>query len=136
MVAVPSNAVRSEERRAALRIRVSPADAVCVGGEYRLLDISRGGFALESADPFSTGGDHRFEFALLCGLTVTLQATVVHAMRASAGHGTSRYITGFALMELADGSPVDDIIDAILEERAAAGESTPSRPPIAPRPQP
>ena len=71
---------------------------VRVNEPFVLLEMSLGGFSVESCIPFPTGAEHPFEFTSVGGTTV-LRGVAIHCMRVDQGKGLPTYTCGFAFKE-------------------------------------
>ena len=87
-----------------------------------VLDLSTGGFSIESSTPLSLKDTHEFRFSLRDGVSVIVLARVVHQRAARRPTGT--HIVG---LEFLDGSPeakasrvalVNRILASPLKKRA------------------
>jgi hypothetical protein len=65
--------------------------------DVTILDLSRGGFLLESAAPFTVGSLYQFRVALKDGRWMTL--LTARSMHARARPETGSHLTGFAFVE-------------------------------------
>jgi hypothetical protein len=65
--------------------------------DVTIIDLSRGGFLLESATPFRVGSIHQFRIALADGRWMTL--LTARSMHARLRPDTDRHLTGFAFVE-------------------------------------
>ena len=65
-------------------------------GSMQLLDISAGGFSCSSSHAFDIGTRHAFQFTTSGSLTLTLQASAVHALRIQPGDAPAVFVCGFA----------------------------------------
>jgi len=93
-------------------VRISPIEFDAPADDHRLLDVGRGGFAVQSPTRFALGEEHRFEFLLSRCCSITLHA---RAMRVVDARGRTRYITGFALMTFGDDDAIADLLVAVVE---------------------
>jgi hypothetical protein len=65
--------------------------------DVTIVDLSKGGFLLESATPFRVGSIHQFRIALTDGRWMTL--LTARSMHARPQPQTARHLTGFAFVE-------------------------------------
>jgi hypothetical protein len=88
------------------------------------LDLSTGGFRVETTGPLSTGEPHEFRFNLRDGVSVIVLARVAH-QRAIPKRASGMHVIG---LEFLDGSPeakasrtalVDRILAETLKKRPA-----------------
>jgi len=105
------------DRRGSLRIEVPVGDADTIVTDGRLLNVSPGGFALESTTPFDSGL-HVFEFAVADRMFLTLRAAAVHSMRVAGSGTTPRYVTGFAFAVDEDADDIAQLLKAVMEKAA------------------
>jgi hypothetical protein len=92
----PSGAERREFPRvpAAQHIHATVDDAA---QDVTIVDLSQGGFLLESGTPFPVGAIHQFRVALRDGRWMTL--LTARSMHVRPRAGASRHLTGFAFVE-------------------------------------
>jgi hypothetical protein len=65
--------------------------------DVTIVDLSRGGFLLESVDPFTVGSLYQFRVALKDGRWMTL--LTARSMHARSRPETGKHLTGFAFVE-------------------------------------
>jgi hypothetical protein len=65
--------------------------------DVTIVDLSRGGFLLESAEPFMVGSLHQFRVALKDGRWMTL--LTARSMHARTRPESGRHLTGFSFVE-------------------------------------
>lgn len=106
------------DRRSSLRIEIPAGDADTIVADGRLLNVSPGGFALETTTPFDSGL-HVFEFALSDTMFLTLRAAAVHSMRVAGSGGAPRYVTGFAFAAGDDPEDIAVLLKAMMEKAIA-----------------
>jgi len=91
------------DRRRAPRIEVLSqfhGHAVTLGVPVTLLDISMGGFRIETSVVFPLGAIHEFRFTLSDGDTIEIRARVLHCGMHTTSRGVLRYSAG---LEFVDG---------------------------------
>lgn len=112
-----STSVVVASRRRAPRIAASDqlqVDVVSVLVPAEVLDLSFGGFSIETRCSLRVGAAHQFRFLTAAGRTVVLQATVVHCRRKATADWSERYITGCEF--LYDPSVnTDGLIDELMD---------------------
>jgi len=64
-----------------------------------ILDLSAGGFGIDSPVPLESGEVHECRFSLRDGVSVILLAKVVHCRPKKAKKGATRYLAGFEFLE-------------------------------------
>jgi hypothetical protein len=86
-----------------------------LGEPLELLDLGRGGFALESPFEFLTGTEHFFAFTLADGRSgIQLMACTVHCERVPGDSDSSaRYRAGFSFVQR---TPSDGLLIAALAD--------------------
>jgi hypothetical protein len=89
-----------------------------------VLDLSTGGFSIETSAPLPSGDPYEFRFSLRDGISVIVLARVVH-QRASTRHGGVTHVIG---LEFLDGSAEARAGRAALVDRilAAAPKKRPA----------
>ena len=65
--------------------------------DVTILDLSQGGFLLESGTPFPVGAIHQFRIALRDGRWMTL--LTARSMHVRPRAGSTRHLTGFSFVE-------------------------------------
>jgi hypothetical protein len=92
----PSGAERRKHTRvpAAEHVRATVGDDA---QDVTIVDLSRGGFLLESSTPFSVGTIHQFRIALRDGRWMTM--LTARSMHGRPRARTNRHLTGFAFVE-------------------------------------
>jgi hypothetical protein len=94
---------------------------VSVNRRVELRDLSFGGFAAETEDPFTPGSIHKFRFTTQDAGTAELWARTVHCRAKVASNGSPVYAIGFEF--LYQGSrAVRDAINVLID--AATGDMT------------
>jgi len=84
-----------------------------------VLDLSMGGFSVETACAFRSGSHHQFRFSLEHGASVIVIAEVVHCRRRTAPSGKDLFVTGLKFLENPDTSAaVAYIIEQVLDRPA------------------
>lgn len=98
----PTSELPLIERRRARRVPVADrlqATLVDSGIPVRLVDISFGGFMVESAAPFPVSSLHRFRIETADrSVALTITARTVHSRRDSASARHSWYLSGFRFL--------------------------------------
>jgi|SRR5579864_312906 len=87
------------ERRTFPRIHVRlRAEVVSLGGlEVRIVDLSQGGFLIESRTAFEAGAEHEFRLVGQGDQPMThIRANCVHCSRRTASETAPTYASGFA----------------------------------------
>jgi c-di-GMP-binding flagellar brake protein YcgR len=107
-----------DERRQFPRIRVFQelqSRVMPIEDEFRVHDISLGGFAVESPIGFVPGTDHQFEFTMIDGRQAVLHATNVHCLRINRGDQSPTYFAGFAFerVHAEDRQAIEDFVNAV-----------------------
>ena len=106
------------ERRKTPRIEMLGqifGQALSVDTPVTVLDLSMGGFSVETACAFRTGSHHQFRFALEHGASMIITAEVVHCRHRTAPSGKDLFVTGLKFLENPDTSAaVTHIIDSIV----------------------
>lgn len=82
-----------------------------------VLDLSTGGFSIETTSPIPAGNPHEFRFAISTGVSVILLARVVH-QRAATRSGARKYVVG---LEFLDASAAAKKSRTVLIGRILAG---------------
>ena len=92
----PSGAERRQHPRvpAGKHVRASLEDNA---QDVTIVDLSQGGFLLESSSPFRVGAVHQFRIALSDGRWMTL--LTARSMHGRPRPGTGTHLTGFAFVE-------------------------------------
>jgi len=87
-----------------------------------VIDISRGGFAVESPVPFTRDAEYAFQFVSQGRRQRTLTATNVHSVPAAGRAGNAAYIAGFSFAprDERDVQLIDEINLEIAQERDRA----------------
>jgi PilZ domain len=110
---------RGAERRQAPRIEIlGQLDGVLttVDTPVRVLDVSAGGFGVETAQALTAGDIHECRFELRSGVSVILLARVMHCRPKKGPRATMRYLAGFQFLEA---TPEAEVGRAQLMERVA-----------------
>ena len=114
------------ERRRAPRVEILgqvTGESLTLDAPVTVLDLSTGGFRVETTGPLPTGEPHEFRFRLRNGISVIVLARVVH-QRAVARRPSGTHVVG---LEFLDGSAeakasrtalVDRIVAETLKKRA------------------
>jgi c-di-GMP-binding flagellar brake protein YcgR len=107
-----------DERRRFPRIRVFQelqSRVVPLEDEFRVHDISLGGFAVESPIGFTPGTEHQFEFTMTDGRQAVLRATSVHCLRINLGDQSPTYFAGFAFERIhaEDLQAIEELVNAL-----------------------
>jgi hypothetical protein len=122
----PAKRRSGPERRRAPRVEILgqvTGESLTLDARVTVLDLSTGGFRVETTGPLSTGEPHEFRFTLRNGVSVIVLANVVH-QRAVARRPSGTHVVG---LEFLDGSPqakadrtalVDRIVAETLKKRA------------------
>jgi hypothetical protein len=96
-----TTAVPARDRRRSPRLEASAeilGRLVPAGSVVRVVDISFGGFLLETDTPFEVGTLHQVRLYTLDGSAdLVVSAVAVHSRRDSAAAPRSRFISGFSL---------------------------------------
>jgi len=111
---------RGAERRQAPRIEIlGQLDGILmtVDTPVRVLDVSAGGFGVETAQALTAGETHECRFELRPGVSVILLARVMHCRPKKGPRATMRYLAGFQFLEA---TPEAEAGRAQLMERVAA----------------
>ena len=109
----------SNERRQFPRIRVFEelqSRVMPLADDFRVHDISMGGFSLEAALGFMPGTDHQFEFTMPDGRQIVLPATNVHCLRINRGAAEPPiYFAGFSFdrFQAQDRQAIEELVNAI-----------------------
>src|SRR5688572_15579539 len=108
----PSASANPADRRASPRVDVLgdiEGHMVPLGLPVRLMEISSGGFRMETSVMFIAGVVHQFRFTLSDGNQVIVAARVMHSYEFRTPGGTIRYVTG---LQFADGTAGDALSPA------------------------
>jgi len=123
--AQPSVKPDGRERRKAPRIEMLGqifGQVLSVDTPVTVLDLSTGGFSVETACAFRAGSQHQFRFALEHGASLIVTAEVVHCRRRTAPSGKDLFVTGLKFLENPDTSAaVAHILDSIVDKPASRG---------------
>ena len=84
-----------------------------------VLNVSAGGFAIESAVSFPAGAGHQFRFTTAAGTTVVMTAVAIHSRPATSRNGLHHYVTGFEFVRDANDS-TGASVDLLLEAATSA----------------
>jgi len=84
----------------------------------KVLDLSLGGFGIETLRPLAAGEVHECRFTLRDGVAVILLAKVMHCRPVKGRRKATRYLAGFQFVEQAD--PEAQAARAQLLERVAS----------------
>jgi hypothetical protein len=91
------------DRRTFPRIRIDVrlrAEVVSLGClEVRILDLSQGGFLIESPSAFEAGTEHEFRLVGQGDQRARVRATCVHCSRRTASETVPTYAGGFAFVD-------------------------------------
>ena len=105
------------ERRGARRVDVGDRlQATLVDSDIpvRVVDISFGGFLIETAAPFPVGSLHRFRLETADrSVALTLTARTVHSRRDSASAQHSWYLSGFRFLPPQAPDAAEDFVDLL-----------------------
>ena len=97
----------SEERRKSPRLEVLGrirGELVPLAVPITLLELSQGGFSMQTTSDFPVGAIHAFRFTSSNRPAIVLHARIVHILRTSGGGGAVSYVIG---LEFADRSRPD-----------------------------
>jgi hypothetical protein len=111
---------RGAERRKAPRIEILgqlEGFLMTVDTPVRVLDVSAGGFGVETAQALAAGDIHECRFELRAGVSVILLARVMHCRPKKGPRASMRYLAGFQFLEA---TPEAEAGRAQLMERVAA----------------
>jgi PilZ domain-containing protein len=111
---------RGAERRQAPRIEIlGQLDGylMTVDTPVRVLDVSSGGFGVETAHSLNPGDIHECRFELRAGVAVILLARVQHCRSKKGPRASQRYLAGFQFLEA---TPEAEAGRAQLMERVSA----------------
>jgi hypothetical protein len=96
------------------------ATLVDTAAPVRVLEVSFGGFVLETAAPFPVGSRHLFRFETADdSIDLTVAARVVYSRRDSASARHSWYVSGFRFLPPSDGDAAEHF-DRLLDLVASA----------------
>ena len=79
-----------------------------------VLDISFGGFAVETRCSLRVGASYQFRFTLISGRQIELQAQVVHCRRKATRDSSERYIAGCEFVYDPE-QPVEALVDELVD---------------------
>jgi len=112
-----SSVVVVASRRRAPRVAAGEqlqVDVVSVLVPAEVLDLSFGGFSIETRCSLRVGATHQFRFLTAAGRTVVLKGKIVHCRRKATADWSERYITGCEF--LYDPSVnTDGLIDELID---------------------
>ena len=92
-----SSVVVVASRRRAPRVSTGEqlqVDVVSVLVPAEVLDLSFGGFSIETRCSLRVGATHQFRFLTAAGRTVVLRGKIVHCRRKATADWSERYVTG------------------------------------------
>jgi hypothetical protein len=96
------------------------ATLVNTAAPVRVLEVSFGGFVLETAAPFPVGSRHLFRFETADdSINLTVAARAVYSRRDSASARHSWYVSGFRFLPPSDGDAAEHF-DRLLDLVASA----------------
>jgi hypothetical protein len=113
-----SSVVVVASRRRAPRVAAGDqlqVDVVSVLVPAEVLDLSVGGFSIETRCSLRVGATHHFRFLTAAGRTVVLKAKVVHCRRKATADWSERYVTGCEFLydpAINTDELIDELIDA------------------------
>jgi PilZ domain len=116
----PGNTPSNQERRRAPRVEVLghlTGEPITFDAPVTVLDLSTGGFSIETTSPMPAGQPHEFRFSLRDGISVILLARIVHQRAVTRG-SAAKYVVGF---EFLDGSAKAKASRAALVDRILGG---------------
>ncbi|HEY7475364.1 MAG TPA: PilZ domain-containing protein [Vicinamibacterales bacterium] len=111
------------DRRRTPRIEVLSqfhGHSVTLGVPVTLLDISLGGFRIETSVVFPLGAIHEFRFTLGSGETIEVRARVLHCGLHTSPRGVLRYSAGLEFVNGPANAPQPDVLRLIEEIRSSA----------------
>jgi PilZ domain len=111
------------DRRRAPRIEVLShfhGQSVTLGVPVTLLDISLGGFRIETSVVFPLGAIHEFRFTMSDGKAVEVRARVLHCGILSSARGVLRYSAGLEFVNGPANVGHPDVLRLIEEVRSTA----------------
>jgi PilZ domain-containing protein len=114
---------KGRDRRRTPRIEVLShfhGHSVTLGVPVRLLDISLGGFRIETSIVFPLGAVHEFRFTLADGTTIELRARVLHCGIHTSPRGVLRYSAGLEFASGPANVAQPDVLRLIEEIRSSA----------------
>ena len=114
---------KGRDRRRTPRIEVLShfhGHSVTLGVPVRLLDISLGGFRIETSIVFPLGAVHEFRFTLADGTTIELRARVLHCDIHTSPRGVLRYSAGLEFASGPANVAQPDVLRLIEEIRSSA----------------
>ena len=92
----------SEERRKSLRVEVLGrihGEMVLLDVPITLLDLSQGGFSMQTTSDFPIGAMHTFRFTSSNRVAIVLHARIVHTLRTSSGGGAVSCVIGLEFID-------------------------------------
>ena len=111
------------DRRRAPRIEVLSqfhGHSVTLGVPVTLLDISLGGFRIETSVVFPLGAIHEFRFTLADGTAIEVRARVLHCGIHTTPRGLLRYSAGLEFVSGPANVAHPDVLRLIEEVRSSA----------------
>jgi hypothetical protein len=112
-----SSVVVIASRRRAPRVAAGEqlqVDVVSVLVPAEVLDLSFGGFSIETRCSLRVGATHQFRFLTAAGRTVILRAKVVHCRRRATDDWSERYVSGCEFL-YDPAVDTDRLIDELLD---------------------
>ena len=114
---MPSSVVVVASRRRTPR--VDPNDQVgiqivSVLVPAEVIDISFGGFSIETRCSLRVGAVHQFRFTTAVGRTIEVTARIIHCRRKAGVDWSERYITGCEFVSH-PGAPADPLVDELMD---------------------
>ena len=110
----------NQDRRRSPRVQMLghlTGEPVTFDATVTVLDLSTGGFSIETTQPMPADQPHEFRFAISAGVSVILMARVVH-QRSATRSGALKYVVG---LEFLDASAKAKKSRTVLVERILAG---------------
>jgi hypothetical protein len=114
---------KGRDRRRAPRIEVLSqfhGHSVTLGVPVTLLDISLGGFRIETSVAFPLGAVHEFRFTLADDTTIEVRARVLHCGIHTSPRGVLRYSAGLEFVNGPANVAQPDVLRLIEEVRSSA----------------
>jgi hypothetical protein len=118
-----SRRTSGRDRRRTPRIEVLSqfhGQSVTLGVPVALLDISLGGFRIETSVVFPLGAIHEFRFTMADGKAIEVRARVLHCGIHSSTRGVLRYSAGLEFVNGPANVAQPDVLRLIQEVRATA----------------
>jgi hypothetical protein len=116
------------DRRRAPRIEVLSqfhGHSVTLGVPVTLLDISLGGFRIETSVVFPLGAVHAFRFTMADGKAIEVRARVLHCGILSSTRGVLRYSAGLEFVNGPASAGQPEVLRLIEEVRSTAAFTLP-----------